>query len=117
MREAGKGDKRRPENKEAFDNNYENIFRKKADKAMQEINAMSKELYTKTKPTVHFTGKPVWDTKMFPGYEVAHVKTIDHYTWGRNEVRTSEVLTKFPDGSFETRNTLYVPLAQESMGS
>lgn len=64
----------------------------------------------KVKPTVYFIGNPRWDTKMFPGHEVAHVFTIDHYVWGRDRVRTSSVLNKFEDGSFETLNTMYKPL-------
>lgn len=70
-----------------------------------------------TKPTVNFIGEAVFDTKMFPGHEVAHVRTVNHYVWGQDKVRTSSVLTKFPDGSFETMNTLYVPVAKEEMGS
>jgi len=114
MREAGKGDKRRPEDKQAYDSNYDTIFRKKADKAMQEITSMSKELYTKTKPTVHFTGTARY-TEYSPGQEVAYVQAVNHYLLGKDEIRTSLVLTKFPDGSFETMNTLYVPIAQEQM--
>lgn len=117
MREAGKGDKRRPEDKKAFDSNYDAIFRKKADKAIQEITAMAKELYQPNKPKVYFTGEPVWDTKIFPGHEVAHVNAVDHYVWGKDKIRTSTVLNKFPDGSFETMNTLYVPVTQEQMGT
>lgn len=63
----------------------------------------------KVKPRVQFVGEPVFDTTMFPGYEVAHVRTLNHYVWGRDMVRTSEVVKKFEDGSFETLNTLYVP--------
>ena len=117
MREAGKGDKQRPTDKEKFDANYDLIFRKKADKAIQEITAMTKELYEPNKPKVYFTGEPKWDTTLFPGHEVAHVRAIDHYVWGNDTIRTSSVLKKFPDGSFETMNTLYVPIAQEQMGS
>lgn len=62
------------------------------------------------KPVVYFVGNPRWDTEMFPGHEVAHVTTIDHYVWGCDRVRTSSVLNKFEDGSFETMNTLYKPL-------
>ncbi len=63
----------------------------------------------KVKPRVQFVGEPTFDTTMFPGYEVAHVRTLNHYVWGRDMVRTSEVVKKFEDGSFETLNTLYVP--------
>lgn len=68
---------------------------------------------SKEKPTVHFTGEPRFDTKMFPGHEVAHVEAADHYVWGNEIVRTSSVLKKFDDGSFETRNTLYKPYKDE----
>ena len=63
----------------------------------------------KHKPTVLFTGEARFDTTMFPGYEVAHVNTLNHYVWDRDLVRTSEVLNKFEDGSFETMNTIYKP--------
>ena len=46
-------------------------------------------------------GEPVFDTEMFPGHEVAHVNTTNHYVWGADNVRTSSVLQKFEDGSFE----------------
>lgn len=69
-----------------------------------------------TKPTVFFTGTPLFDTDMYPGHEVAHVRTVNHPAWGSDKVRTSSVLTKFDDGSFETRNTLYKPYV-EMMGS
>ena len=65
------------------------------------------------KPTVFFIGSPVWDTTMFEGHEVAHVTTVNHYVWGKNKVRTSSVLKKNADGSFETMNTLYVPYTEE----
>jgi hypothetical protein len=61
------------------------------------------------KPTVFFTGTALFDTTMFPGHEVAHVRTTNHYVWGRDKVRTSEVVKKFDDGSFETLNTIYRP--------
>ena len=66
-----------------------------------------------TKPKVHFIGEARFDTKSFPGHEVAHVKTTNHYVWGKNDVRTSSVLKKFDDGSFETLNTIYEPLKNE----
>jgi hypothetical protein len=62
-----------------------------------------------SKPEVFFDGEPRFDTKMYPGHEVAHVRTLNHYVWGRDEVRTSAVLKKFDDGSFETMNTIYKP--------
>jgi hypothetical protein len=53
MREAGKGDKQRPTDKEKFDNNYDLIFKKKPktsdeQKAIVELTNMQKELYEKT---------------------------------------------------------------------
>jgi len=68
------------------------------------------------KPTVFFVGTPLFDTEMYPGHEVAHVRTVNHPAWGSDRVRTSSVLNKFDDGSFETRNTMYKPYV-EMMGS
>lgn len=65
------------------------------------------------KPTVFFIGEPVWDTEMFKGHEVAHVRTLNHYVWGNDKVRTSSVLKKNDDGSFETMNTIYVPYTEK----
>lgn len=65
------------------------------------------------KPIVFFIGTPVWDTTMFEGHEVAHVRTVNHYVWGKDDVRTSSVLKKNSDGSFETMNTIYVPYTDE----
>lgn len=62
-----------------------------------------------SKPIVYYINDVRFDTEMFPGYEVAHVRTLNHYNWGNDKVRTSVVLKKFPDGSFETMNTMYVP--------
>ena len=64
----------------------------------------------KVKPRVQFVGEPIFDTTMYPGYEVAHVRTLNHYVWGRDMVRTNEVVKKFEDGSFETLNTIYRPI-------
>jgi hypothetical protein len=61
------------------------------------------------KPVVEFVGAAVFDTKLFEGHEVAHVFALNHPVWEMGEVRTSEVLHKFEDGSFETRNTTYKP--------
>lgn len=44
--EAGKGDHRRPGNDDAFRNNYDLIFgKKKQEKALEEVNKLTKELY------------------------------------------------------------------------
>lgn len=72
------------------------------------------------KPVVHFTG----EAKFFNYYTyeleeeltkdtVARVNAVDHYVWGKDSVRTSVVLNKFSDGSFETMNTVYRPLREE----
>lgn len=66
------------------------------------------------KPVVHFIGEPqywMWDAKN----EVASISfVLDHPHLGScPNVRTSTVLKKFPDGSFETRNTMYVPATEE----
>lgn len=62
------------------------------------------------KPVVYFTGVPhfwMWNSKD----EVAGLdRVINHPNLGTIEdVRTSKVLNKFRDGSFETRNTVYKP--------
>lgn len=66
----------------------------------------------KVKPEVFFTGEARFDIGMFPGHEVAHVKTVDHYVWGQDDVRTSSVIKKNDDGSFETLNTIYKPFQE-----
>jgi hypothetical protein len=70
------------------------------------------------KPVVYFLGQPfffMWNSLD----EVARLPfVINHPLLGKcSEVRTSKVLAKFPDGSFETRNTIYKPLASKGMGS
>jgi hypothetical protein len=66
------------------------------------------------KPTVRYTG----EAKFFNYYTyekedeltkdtVARVSALDHPVWGKDTVRTSVVLQKFSDGSFETLNTVY----------
>lgn len=66
------------------------------------------------KPVVHFIGEPhywMWDAKN----EVASLEVVlDHPRLGVcPNVRTSTVLKKFPNGSFETRNTMYVPATEQ----
>jgi hypothetical protein len=74
-----------------------------------------------TKPVVNFYG----DVQFFNYYDhndpgvikenmVAMVRTTNHPVWGRDKVRTSVVQKKFKDGSFETMNTLYKPLKEQS---
>ena len=61
------------------------------------------------KPTVTFINDVVYYTRMFEDCEVAHVQTVNHPTLGATWVRTSKVLNKFEDGSFETVNHIYTP--------
>ena len=77
------------------------------------------------KPTVHFTGTPVFhrveltlpelreEFKKYLDaegcYEKATVYSLDHPVLGQDTVHTSIVIMKNTDGSFETLNTLYVP--------
>ncbi|CAB4139241.1 hypothetical protein UFOVP337_26 [uncultured Caudovirales phage] len=70
------------------------------------------DLTNMIKPVVHFVGKARFDTAMFDT-EVAHVYGVDHPILGRNQIRTSEVIKKFSDGSFETLNTIYRPLKEQ----
>ena len=60
------------------------------------------------KPVVHFVGKPRFDNTFYDT-EVAHVYAEDHPVLGRDKIRTSTVIKKFSDGSFETMNTIYRP--------
>lgn len=76
------------------------------------------------KPKVRFVGEPVFYTvalspmhqKTYGQYadakgyvEYARVYGLDHPILGSTDIRTSIVLKKHDDGSFETMNTLYVP--------
>lgn len=68
------------------------------------------------KPVVYFVGAPsfwMWDFKN----EVAGIPVVlNHPVLGNcPNVRTSTVKQKFPDGSFETRNTMYVPAPKEML--
>lgn len=58
------------------------------------------------KPIVHFVGEPVFHE--FGGFDQAQVEAIDHPSLGKCIVTTSAILEKFDDGSFETRNSIYV---------
>jgi len=70
------------------------------------------DLTNMIKPVVHFIG----DAKFYEVdagdgiVEYARVYGIDHPILGRDNIRTSLVVQKFSDGSFETLNTLYKPL-------
>ena len=69
-----------------------------------------------SKPIVHYVGEPTFDTGTYPGNEIAHVWTLDHYKLGENLVRTSQVVNKFDDGCFETLNTMYKPATNGKWG-
>lgn len=45
--------------------------------------------------------------------EYARVSGLDHPILGADDIRTSIVVAKHDDGSFETLNTLYVPVKEE----
>lgn len=66
------------------------------------------------KPVVYYIGQPyywMWNETN----EVASLTfVLNHPRLGEcPNVRTSTVLQKFPDGSFETRNTMYYPATKE----
>lgn len=63
------------------------------------------------KPVVHFSDDADFAPYEYEGvtYEVAYVYALDHPKCGCGPVRTSTVVEKFDDGSFETLNTLYKP--------
>lgn len=64
------------------------------------------------KPTVHYIGNAVFTD--FGGFEQASVLAVNHPDLGFEHVKTSAILEKFEDGSFETRNSVYVQLKEES---
>lgn len=65
------------------------------------------------KPVVHFSAPANFETwELADGpVEVAYVYGLDHPRLGQQAIRTSRVLHKFDDGSFETMNTIYKPEA------
>lgn len=71
------------------------------------------------KPVVHFVGEANFFTSAYPDpqtgqqWTYARVYGLDHPYLGRDIISTSEVLKVNDDGSFETRNTLYVPLTSD----
>jgi hypothetical protein len=72
---------------------------------------------TEDKPVVHFTGEACffnWNEE--PDLPVASVNALDHPVWGEDIVRTSLIVRKNDDGSFETLNTLYVPVETVALG-
>ncbi len=79
---------------------------------------------TQDKPVVRFIGTPLFYYKELApmhqkaygqyaddkGYvQYARVFGLDHPILGADTIRTSIVVKKHEDGSFETLNTLYVP--------
>jgi hypothetical protein len=66
-----------------------------------------KRIAIQSKPVVHFAGTPIFYTGD-SGFEMAKVYGLDHPILGTDIIRTSLVLQKFEDGSFETLNSLYV---------
>lgn len=62
------------------------------------------------KPIVRFRGEPsFFEYRGQEGNLVAMVRACDHPVWGSQTVRTSLVVQKNEDGSFETLNTRYIP--------
>ena len=64
------------------------------------------------KKVVHFLGEASfqpYETHEGETGEVGHVYALDHPRLGKTWVRTSAVVQKFDDGSFETLNTMYKP--------
>ena len=76
------------------------------------------------KPVVHFLGEPIFyrvelapvHERVYGNYadddgcvEYARVHGLDHPILRTDNIRTSIVLKKYDDGSFETMNTLYRP--------
>jgi hypothetical protein len=82
---------------------------------MNEMNTTSQE-----KPVVYYVGVPElynWNDDV--RYPVARLEYIvGHPKLGNcRDVRTSTVLKVCIDGTIETKNTIYKPLASEGMGS
>ena len=67
------------------------------------------------KPVVHYSkSEDVRFHTYESGAEVAFVVALDHHRFpSGTDVRTSQVVKKNHDGSFETLNTIYVPFEGE----
>lgn len=65
------------------------------------------------KPKVLFVGEVAFYHSDYRKGEAATLRALDHPVWGENIIHTSRVLQKFPDGSFETLNTIYKPVPNE----
>lgn len=61
------------------------------------------------KPTVRYINKAEFVKVPNSKQEYAFVTALDHPVLGYGEVRTSLIVKKMSDGSFETLNTVYVP--------
>jgi hypothetical protein len=75
---------------------------------------------TQDKPTVYYIGVPqFYNWFGNPDQPVARLQyVIGHPALGNcSDVRTSVVQKVLDDGTIETMNTIYKPLAQEQMGS
>jgi hypothetical protein len=74
----------------------------------------------KEKPVVYYLGVPQFydwnDDERYPVATLSYV--IGHPKLGNcRDVRTSKVLNVYFDGTIETNNTIYKPMASEGMGS
>ena len=62
------------------------------------------------KPVVHFIRGTESFYEVGPDMKVARVRALDHPIYGADIIRTSLIVKKHDDGSFETLNTIYKPL-------
>ncbi len=63
------------------------------------------------KPVVFFTGQAQFiDWPYKKDVQVASVYALNHPKLGETRVRTSQVMEIYDDGSFETMNTMYIPM-------
>lgn len=63
------------------------------------------------KPVVFFTGEAkFFDWAYKKDVQVASVYALNHPHLGETQVRTSQVMEIYDDGSFETMNTMYIPM-------
>jgi len=79
-----------------------------------------KVVICKEKPVVYYVGlAKVWHWNDDPTKPVASLPLVlDHPVLGNcKNVRTSIVVHQYFDGTIETKNTVYKPLAYEDMGS
>lgn len=73
------------------------------------------DLTNMIKPVVHYIGKAIfYEVEADDGFvEYARVYGVDHPILGKDNIRTSLVVKKFSDGSFETLNTVYRPAKEQ----